>query len=105
MRHRQKAKAAGQQLPSRPTATAPVVDSTAGAGRQMADGDRDPEFVGQALAVPASTGADATPLLPPQSAVISSRVAVGIAGGAELVPPAADALDGEHRGVVADADD
>ena len=35
--------------PSDSAATAPVADFTAGAGRQMADGDSDPEFVGQDL--------------------------------------------------------
>ena len=43
-------------------------------------------------------------MLPPQSAVISSRVAAGIAGGAELMPPAPDALDGEDCRVVIDAE-
>ena len=43
----------------------------AGAGRQVADRDGEAEFVGQLLQLDASTGARATPLLPPQSAVIS----------------------------------
>src|SRR3954447_10822294 len=41
-----------------------------------------------------------TPLLPPQSAVISRRVAFGVASRAEFVPPAADALDREDGSVV-----
>ena len=48
MRHRQ-AKAAGHQLPSRPTATAPVVDSTRGAWGVMANLKRQAGFVSQIL--------------------------------------------------------
>ena len=43
-------------------------------------------------------------MLPPQSAVISSRVACGIARASHRLPPAADGVDREARGVVVDAD-
>ena len=53
---------------SRPTATAPVADSTAAAGRQTVHGNRDPEFVGQHLQFP----------LPQAHAVAIAAAAVGI---------------------------
>src|SRR5664279_5687866 len=43
------------------------------------------------------------PLDPPPSAVISSRVASGVGGPADLVPPVADGGHGERGGVVVGA--
>ena len=75
----------------------------AGTGWQMADGDRNPEFVGQHLQFP----------LPQAQTHAVAAAAIGgnqqprrdrIAGDAELIPPAADAFDGERRRVVADGE-
>ena len=69
----------------------------------MADGDRNPEFVGQHLQFP----------LPQAQTHAVAAAAIGgnqqprrdrIAGDAELIPPAADAFDGERRRVVADGE-
>jgi hypothetical protein len=49
IRHRHVAKAAGNSYSSGPTATAPVVDSTAGAGWQVMHRDVDAEFGGETL--------------------------------------------------------
>ena len=83
----------------------PVLDPVpfAGTGWQMADGDRYPEFVGQDLQFP----------LPQAQTHAVAAAAIGgnqqprrdrIAGSAELIPPASDALDGEHRCVVTDTE-
>ena len=64
----------------------------------------DPEFVGQHVAVPASTGAPATPLLPPQSAVISQPRGIRIAGAPSSYHQRRMLCDRERRGVGADAD-
>src|SRR5918993_447599 len=71
--------------------------------RQAADGDRDPEFVGQGLRL----------ALPQAHAHTIAAAAIGgdqeprrgrIPCRAELAPPAPDALDGEGGGVVSDAE-
>ena len=70
---------------------------------RVADADRDPEFVSQNLQFPLP---QAQPHAVAATAVRGDQQPRhgGIAGGTEFVPPAADALDGEHRGVVADAE-
>jgi hypothetical protein len=69
----------------------------------MADGDRDPEFVGQHLQF---TLPQAHTRTVAAAAIRSDQQPRrgGIAGCAELVPPAPDALDGEAGGVVVDAE-
>jgi len=75
----------------------------AGAGWEMANGDRDPELVGEDLQF----------TLPQTQtcAVAATAIGVdqqprrgGIASCAEFVPPAPDALDGEGGGIVIDAE-
>src|SRR5712672_878527 len=83
----------------------PVLDLVplAGAGREMADGDVEPDLVGQLLELP----------LPQTHARPIAAAAIGgnlkplgprIAGAAELAPPAANGVDGEGGGVVIGAD-
>jgi hypothetical protein len=86
---------------SRPTATAPVADSTTGAGWQVVHGNCDPEFISQHLQFP----------LPQAHAVAIAAATVGIdqkslggriAGCAEHMPPAPNACDRKRSGIVAD---
>ena len=95
------AKAAGNGYSSRPTDTAPVVDSTARARRQMRDCDGQPGLVGERLQLgfpephprpvaAAAVGGDQQP----------ARLAV--TGLAEFLPPAPDALHGEGCRVAGD---
>src|SRR5438132_12036752 len=83
--------------------TAPVVDSTAGAGRPVADADRDAKFVGQCLQFafpePYAIAVGAAAIGGDQQ-----LCGVGVARRAKVVPPAPDACDGEGGGIVADAD-
>jgi len=88
---------------SGPTATAPVVDSTAGPGRQMMHDDVDAQLVGKVLQLT---------LPEPQARAVASAAIGGdhqprgvrVASAADLGPPAADRLHGERRGVVVHAD-
>src|SRR6476660_4960773 len=75
----------------------------AGAGRQMADGDAQTEFIGQRLqfALP-----QAYPSAVTAAAIGGDQQATGlrIAGATHAVPPAADRIDGETGSIVVDAD-
>ena len=75
----------------------------AGPGRQMADGDAQAEFIGQACSSRFHSRTRA-PLLPPQSAVMTSRQPSGSVP-AQPGPPAADALTANGRvGIDPDTD-
>src|SRR6188472_1252229 len=84
-------------------ATAPVADSTAGAGRQMADGDGDPNLVGQDLqfALPKTH-----PYTIAAAAIGGDQQSrgVGITDASEFVPPAPNTFDGKSRCVMGDAE-
>src|SRR6476620_1778369 len=75
----------------------------AGAGRQMADGDAQAEFIRQRLqfALP-----QAYPSAVTAAAIGGDQQATGlrIAGATHAVPPAADRIDGETGSIVVDAD-
>ena len=81
----------------------------AGAGRPMAAGDGACEFIGQDLQFafpqthPRAVAAAAIPGSSPGTGDQQPRRA-RIAGGAEFMPAAPDALDGEGRSVVVDAE-
>ena len=97
------AKAAGNGYSSRPTDTAPVVDSTARARRQMMHDDVDAQLIGQTLQLK---------LPQPHPRAIAATAIRGdgqpcgmrIAHSADIAPPVADCPHREGGGVAAHAD-
>src|SRR5882672_6783545 len=70
----------------------------AGAGREVADGDVEPNLVGQLLELPLPQ-TDARPIAAAAISRDLEPLGARIAGAAELAPPAANGVDGEGGGV------
>src|ERR1700732_1523733 len=87
----------------KPKATAPVVDSTAGAGRQMGDGYNQAGFVGKALEF-TFPETDAGAVAAAAIGRYGQGSSLGIASAAKPLPPAANALDRKFGGIGIDPD-